>query len=220
MYLLKFLFTCFVLWVQKAVWCLALLCRQVKRKDSLSAEDFANWHPHRPITEWSRLEGISRTPCHGQRHFHYCRSPVPSLPSARGVAAAPITQQFQSSLMLMSLVRRDPFGIIYIETVFYILNEKRSDFSEWDLNYNPTTCGSVLFALFIKQGKKTVMQSITEQLPEHCCKPVAIHCRDRDCPWLGQNLPMGHLPGRASPWPQLNLHSEILRYQENFYWWS
>lgn len=43
---------------------------------------------------------------------------VPSLPPARGVVAAPITQQFQSSLMLMSLVHRDPFGIIYIETVF------------------------------------------------------------------------------------------------------
>lgn len=78
---------------------------------------------HRPITEWSGLEGTSRTPCHGQGHSHYCRSLVPSLPPARGVVAAPITQQFQSSLMLMSLVRRDPFGIIYIETVF--LHPKR-----------------------------------------------------------------------------------------------
>lgn len=35
-----------------------------------------------------------------------------------------------------------------------MLNEKCSDFSEWDVNYNPTTCGSALFTLFIKQGKK------------------------------------------------------------------
>lgn len=118
-YLLNFLFCCFVLGVQKAVWCLALLL-QASLEVRFPSRGFCKLTSphHKPITECSGLLGTSRTPCHGQGHFHYCRSPVPSLPPAQGVVAAPITQQFQSSLMLMSLVRRDPFGIIYIETVF------------------------------------------------------------------------------------------------------
>jgi len=57
-----------------------------------------------------------------------------------------------------------------------MLNEKCSDFSEWDLNYNPTTCGSALFVLFIKHREKMVMQSITKQLPElrlQICRPAS-----------------------------------------------
>lgn len=208
--------------MQKAVRCLALLCRQVNRQDSLSGEDSANWHPHRPITEWYGLEGTSRTPCHGQRHFHYCRSPGPSLPPAQGVVAAPIIQQFQSSLMLMSLVRRDPFGIIYIETVFLHAKWKNAQTSVNGIWITTLPHVAQLYSCYLLNRGKMVMQSITEQLPERCCKPVALCCRDSGCPWLGQNLPTGHLQAEhpSRPWSQLNLHSETPRYQENFYWWN
>lgn len=79
-----------------------------------------------------------------------------------------------------------------------MLNEKCSDFGEWNLNYNLTTCGSALFMLFIKQ-EEGVMQSITKQLPEQLLQTCAVQqlsfpALKRWLPLTYSNLSTCHLP--------------------------
>ena len=75
-------------------------------------------------------------------------------PMVRGAVAASITQTTSIYLDANVISPQRSFWNNLHRNCLYMLNEKCSDFSEWDLNYNPTTCGSALFTLFIKQGGK------------------------------------------------------------------
>lgn len=107
----------------------------------------------------------------------------PLLPRpVHGAVAASITQTISIYLDANVISPQRSFWNNSHRNCLYTLNEKCADFSEWGLNYSPTTCGSALFTLFIKQGEKKAMQSITKQLPERLLQTC--------CPGLKGRLPL------------------------------
>lgn len=124
-------------------------------------------------------------------------------PTVCGAVAASITQTTAIYLDANVISPQRSFWNNLHRNCLYMQNEKCSDFSEWDLNYNPTTCGSALFTLFIKQGKKKkVMQSITKQLPELLLQTCCLALKGRlPLTWaeLAYGPPAHHPKGGPDP---------------------
>lgn len=86
-----------------------------------------------------------------------CKLPAPGSSSPApvcGAVAASITQTIPIYLDANVISPQRSFWDNLHRNCLYMQNEECSDFSEWFLNYNPTTRGSALFTLFIKQGEK------------------------------------------------------------------
>lgn len=162
--------------VQKEVRCLHCCAGSRGKLESAAGEPCRGVEPDArrgssPLHPW----GTFSPPMLRNRGAH---TPSPGsssspAPPVRGAVAASITQTISIYLDANVISPQRSFWNNSHRNCLYMLNEKCADFSEWGLNYSPTTCGSALFTLFIKQGKKKATQSITKQLPERllqtCC---------------------------------------------------
>lgn len=93
----------------------------------------------------------------------------------------------------MSLVHRDPFGIIYIETAFTCKMKNVQTLVNGIWITIPPHVAQLYSRYLLNRGKRRWCSQLQSNYLNCYCKPVALRWRV-GCPWLGQNLPTGHLP--------------------------